>query len=77
MFAKDFAICVVEDVSMRLNILTSEFFCNVEASSIFLWVYADTASAACPSQSGNLAVTSMTFAAVTWDADEPSSVKTA
>ena len=26
MFAKDFAICVVEDVSIRLNILTLDFF---------------------------------------------------
>ena len=37
----------------------------------------DTASAACPSQSGCLAKTSTTFAAVIWDADEPCSVKTA
>ena len=36
-----------------------------------------TASAACPSQPGNLAVTSIIFAAVIWDADEPCSVKTA
>ena len=45
------------------------------ACSKFTWVYADTASAACPSQSGNLAKTSITFSAVIWDADEPCSVK--
>ena len=73
MFAKDFAICVVEDVSIRLNILTQEFFAMWEHPPSFC----DTASAACPSQSGNLAMTSMTFAAVTWDVDEPCSVKTA
>ena len=38
---------------------------------------ADTASAACPSQSGNLAITAITFAVVIWDVDEPCSVKTA
>ena len=48
---------------------------NLGASSIFTWVYADTASASCPSQSGNLAITSITFVAVIWDAHEPCSVK--
>ena len=47
------------------------------ASSIFTWVYADIASAACPSQSGSRAITSITFAAVICDADEPCSVNTA
>ena len=32
---------------------------------------ADTASAACPEHSGSLDMISMTFAAVTCDADEP------
>ena len=41
----------------------------LEASTIFTCVYADTASAACPSR---LAMTSVTFAAVICDADEPS-----
>ena len=47
------------------------------ASSIFAWVSVDTASAACPAQSGSLALTSITFAAVIWDADEPCSSNTA
>ena len=34
------------------------------ASSILTWVSADTASAACPSQPGNLEMISMIFAAV-------------
>ena len=55
----------------------SEILSNLGASSNFTWVSADTASAACPSQSGNLATTSITFSAVIWDADEPCSVKTA
>ena len=50
---------------------------NMGASSIFTKVYADTASAACPSQSSSLAMTSITLAAVIWGADEPCSVKTA
>ena len=47
------------------------------ASYIFTWVSADTASAAYPAQSGGLAMTSVTFAAVICDADEPCSVNTA
>ena len=39
-------------------------FNNVVASSILTWVYADTASAACPSQPGNLEMISVTYAAV-------------
>ena len=50
---------------------------SVGESFIFTWVYADIASAACPSQSGILAITSMTFAAVICDADESCSVNTA
>ena len=53
------------------------FLSNLGASSSFTCVYTDTASAACPSQSGNLAITSISFAAVIWDADEPCSEKTA
>ena len=50
---------------------------NFGASSIFTWVQADAASAACPSQPGNLEMISMTFAAVICDADDPCSVNTA
>ena len=75
MFARNSAICVVEDVSIRLDILIQEFLTNLGASFKFYWVKADTASAACPSQSGNLAATSITFAAVIWDAYEPCSVR--
>ena len=71
------AICVLESVSIRLDIPTSEFFSNFGASSIFTWVQADIASAACPSQSGCRAMTSITYAAVICDADEPCSVNTA
>ena len=52
-------------------------FHNFEASSILTWVYADTASAACPAQPGNLEMISMTFAAVMCDADDLCSVNTA
>ena len=34
---------------------------NLGAPSIFTWVQADTASAACPAHPGNLAITSITF----------------
>ena len=50
---------------------------NLGASSTFTWEEADTASAASPSQSGKLAITSSTYAAVIWDAGEPCSAKTA
>ena len=52
-------------------------FNNLWASSIFTWVYADTASVACPSQPGNLEMISMILAAVIWDAEDPCSVNTA
>ena len=57
----------------------SEFgiFNNLGASSIFTWVEADTASAACRAHPGSLDMISMTFAAVTCDADDPCSVNTA
>ena len=71
------AICVVEDVSIYLDILTLEFWAIFGVSSIFTIVYADMASAACPSQSGSLALTSITFATIIWGADEPFSVNTA
>ena len=51
--------------------------CTLEHPSFLTWVLADTASAACPSQSGNFATKSMTFAAVMCDADDPWSVNTA
>ena len=61
------AVCVVEDLSIYMDTLSLEF-----------WNFgADTASAACPAQSGSLATPSTTYAAVIWDADEPCSVKTA
>ena len=47
------------------------------ASSILTWMYADTACAACPAHPGSLAMTSITFAAVICDADEPCSANTA
>ena len=47
-----------------------------EASSILIWILANTASAACPAHSGSFVMTSITFAAVTSDADEPCSVIT-
>ena len=50
---------------------------NLGASSSFTRVYADTASAACPAQSGSLAMTFISFAAVIRNADEPCSVNTA
>ena len=52
---------VVEDVYIHLDNLTSEFWSNLGASSIFTWAFAETASAACPSKSGSLAMTSITF----------------
>ena len=50
---------------------------NFEVSSIFTWMYADTASAACPAQSGSLAMTRITFADVICDAEKPCSLITA
>ena len=71
-FPTIWATCVVEDVSGHSDF---EILSNLGAPSICTWVYADTASAACPSQPGGLAMSSITFAAVVWDADEPCSVK--
>ena len=61
------------------NVWTFRFgnFNNVGASSILTWEKADTASAVCPAHPGNLDMISMTFAAVTNDADDPCSVNTA
>ena len=52
-------ICVVVDESTSLDIpiLEFEMICDT-------WVQADTASAACPAQAGNLEITPMIFAAV-------------
>ena len=52
-------------------------FNNFRASSIFTWVLAGTASAACPADPGSLDMISMTFAAVICDADDPWTVNTA
>ena len=70
------AICASVDVSKNLDILTLEFFSNVDASSILNRVSADTASAACLEHPGSLDIISMTFAAVICDADDPCSVNT-
>ena len=48
-------------------------FNKVGASSIVTWVYAETASAACPAHPDSLDVTSITFPAVICDADDPCS----
>ena len=71
------AICVVVDESKCLDIQILEFSIICEASSIFSWVFADTASAACPSQPDSLEMISMILAAVICNADEPCSVNTA
>ena len=52
-------------------------FNNVGASFILTWVWADTASAACPAHPGSLALASITVAAVICNAEEPCSVNTA
>ena len=65
------------DESKCLDIPILGFFNNFGASSILTWVLADTASAACPAQPGNLDMISMTFAAVICDADDPCPVNTA
>ena len=71
------AICVLVDESKCLDIPILEFSSSFGASSIFTWVLADTASAACPAHHGSLDMISMTFAAVICDADDPCSVNTA
>ena len=59
------AICVVVDESKCPRHSDFGIFNNFGASSIFdLGKKADTASAACPAQPGNLDMVSMTFAAV-------------
>ena len=65
------------DESKCLDIPIFEFSIIWEHLPFFTWVLADTASAACPSQPGNLEMISMTFAAVICDADDPCSVNTA
>ena len=70
-------ICVSVDVSKHLNIPNLEFCAFWEHPPIFTCELADTASAAYASQPGDLAMTSMIFAAFIWDAEEPCSVKTA
>ena len=68
------AIYVLEDVSIHPDVLIFVILSSFCASSIFTCVYADIASGACPSQAGCRAITSITFAAVICDADEPCSV---
>ena len=69
-------ICVVVDESKCLDILIFRIFNKDGASSILTWVQPDTASAACPAQPGSLDVTSITFAAVICEADDPCSLNT-
>ena len=71
------ATCVVADESKMFGHSDLGIFSNFGASSIFIWVSADTASAACPAQPGSQEMISMTFAAVICDADDPCSVNTA
>ena len=52
-------------------------FNNLGKSTILTSLQADTASAACPAQPGNLEMISMTFAGVICDAEDPCSVNTA
>ena len=65
------------DESKCLDIPILGIFINFGAASILTWVYADTASAACPAHLGSLDMISMTFAAVICDADDPCSLNTA
>ena len=58
------AICVVVDESKCLDTPILEFAIISENLQFFTWVLADTASAACPSQPGNLEMISMILAAV-------------
>ena len=55
------AMYVVEDVSLYLQHSNFGILSNLRTSSIFTWVYAGIASAACPSQSGSPAMTSITL----------------
>ena len=71
------AFCVVEDASKHVDILSLGILSNLRAFSNCIWEKSDIASAGCPSQPGNLAITSIIFAAVVWDADEPCSVNIA
>ena len=70
-------ICVLEDVSRRLDILTSEFSVILEYLRVLSGFFADTASEACPSKSVNFAIICMIFVAVIWDVDDLYSVNTA
>ena len=63
------AICALVDVSQYLDGHSDFGILNsVGASSIFTWVKADTASAACPEHPGSLDTKSMTFPVVICDA---------
>ena len=67
------AIYVLGDVSIHPDILICEFWAVFEHPPLLLGC----TSAACPLQSGRRAITSITIAAVSCDADEPCSVNTA
>ena len=71
------AISVVVDESKYLGILASEFLIVMVHLPFLTWVWADTASAACPAHPGSLDMMSVIFAAVICDADDPCSVNTA
>ena len=71
------AICVVVDESKCLDTPILEFSIILGASFILTWVFAHTASAACPAHPGSPEIMSMTSAAVICDADDPCSVNTA
>ena len=65
------------DESKCLDTPIWEFSIICEHLPFLTWVNADTAFAACPSQASNLEMISVTFAAVTSDADDPCSVNIA
>ena len=69
-------ICVVEGVSKHLDIPIWEFWAIWEHPPV-LPECKQRLDQACPSQAGNLAITSLIFTAVIWDADEPCVEKTA
>ena len=55
------AIWFLVDVSKYLGILASEFFIVMVHLPFLTWVYADTASAACPAHPGSLDIMSVIF----------------
>ena len=71
------AICVLVDESKCLDIPILEFSVIWVHPPFFTWVLADTASAACPAQSGSVEIIFMTFDVVICDADDLCLVNTA